>query len=69
MSFIRPDLSDPSPLPTQNSVLYVFAEVTEYARMLGIDPDEEPGLLWIAKEGLEAPLPQHWKPWSVWTIQ
>ena len=34
----------------------------EYARWLGIEAQEEKELLWVAKEGLSAPLPKDWKP-------
>ncbi|CUG87178.1 Hypothetical protein, putative [Bodo saltans] len=37
-------------------------EVAEYAKWLGIDPDNERELLWIARDGLKAPLPSEWKP-------
>ncbi|KAM9732928.1 uncharacterized protein cep164 isoform 4-T4 [Menidia menidia] len=37
-------------------------EIQEYAREIGIDPDNEPELLWLAKEGIVAPLPPEWKP-------
>eukprot|EP00759_Apiculatamorpha_spiralis_P027092 PhF_6_TR30112/c0_g2_i6/m.43966 len=37
-------------------------EVKEYAIWLGIDYENEKDLLWIAEEGLNAPLPQDWKP-------
>ncbi|CAE8701604.1 unnamed protein product, partial [Polarella glacialis] len=36
-------------------------EVREYAEFLGIDPDNESYLLWIAREGVCAPLPSPWK--------
>ena len=32
-----------------------------YATYLGLDPDQDKDLLWIAKEGLKAPLPGSWK--------
>ena len=38
------------------------AEVEEYARWLGMDMEADAHLLWIAKEGLKAPLPEDWKP-------
>lgn len=38
-------------------------EIAEYAQCIGIDPDNEPQLLWIAREGINAPLPENWKPW------
>ena len=37
-------------------------EIVEYARWLGIRPDEDASMLWIAKEGLAASLPPDWKP-------
>lgn len=37
-------------------------EVLEYARRLGIDPDTEPHLLELAREGLMAALPKGWSP-------
>eukprot|EP00929_Paragymnodinium_shiwhaense_P000605 TRINITY_DN100859_c0_g1_i1.p1 TRINITY_DN100859_c0_g1~~TRINITY_DN100859_c0_g1_i1.p1 ORF type:complete len:572 (-),score=167.50 TRINITY_DN100859_c0_g1_i1:98-1759(-) len=36
-------------------------EVLEYAEFLGIDVDKEPQLMWIAKEGVVAPVPHPWK--------
>ncbi|KAK3726919.1 hypothetical protein QZH41_016709 [Actinostola sp. cb2023] len=41
--------------PTEN-------EVYEYAQLIGIDPQTEKSLLWIAREGIVAPLPTDWKP-------
>ena len=47
-----------------SSLLYL--EVDEYARAkLGIDPETEPHLLHIARQGLTAKLPEPWKPWYV----
>jgi centrosomal protein CEP164 len=37
-------------------------EILEYASWLGMDVDQEKELFWIAREGLKAPLPEHWKP-------
>ncbi|CAB1348704.1 unnamed protein product [Coregonus sp. 'balchen'] len=37
-------------------------EIHEYAREIGIDPNREPELLWLAREGIVAPLPPEWKP-------
>nr|XP_034303042.1 uncharacterized protein LOC105317981 [Crassostrea gigas] len=37
-------------------------EVSEYAQFIGIDPKTEPHLIYIAREGICAPLPDHWKP-------
>lgn len=42
---------------------FLFAEIVEYAASIGIDLDKEPHLLWIAREGINAPLPEHWRPW------
>ncbi|KAF7257093.1 hypothetical protein EG68_09136 [Paragonimus skrjabini miyazakii] len=49
------ELHDPSYRPTENEVL-------DYARVIGIDPSNEPHLLHFAREGLTAPLPADWKP-------
>ncbi|XP_063959893.1 centrosomal protein of 164 kDa-like [Lytechinus pictus] len=39
------------------------AEILEYATtVIGIDPETEPHLMWIAREGISAPLPADWKP-------
>ena len=35
-------------------------DVTEYAKFLGMDVDADAHLLWIAKEAMEAPLPEGW---------
>ncbi|KFQ42988.1 Centrosomal protein of 164 kDa, partial [Nestor notabilis] len=37
-------------------------EVQDYARAIGIDPEKEPELLWLAREGIVAMLPPGWKP-------
>ena len=37
-------------------------EIIEYARFLGMNLKEDKDLLYIAKEGLKAPLPNPWKP-------
>mmetsp|Transcript_11940 Transcript_11940/g.37965 ORF Transcript_11940/g.37965 Transcript_11940/m.37965 type:complete len:496 (+) Transcript_11940:94-1581(+) len=37
-------------------------EIDEYATWLGMRRPEDDDLLWIASEGLKAPLPEHWKP-------
>ena len=47
-----------------NFSIFIFStEIHEYAREIGIDPDREPDLLWLAREGIVAPLPREWKPW------
>ncbi|NWU19349.1 CE164 protein, partial [Dyaphorophyia castanea] len=33
-----------------------------FAPIIGIDPDAEPELLWLARECLVTPLPPGWKP-------
>lgn len=37
-------------------------ELFDYARTIDIDPINEPHLMWIAREGISAPLPKNWKP-------
>ncbi|XP_058519835.1 centrosomal protein of 164 kDa isoform X2 [Ochotona princeps] len=37
-------------------------EILEFAREIGIDPTKEPELMWLAREGIVAPLPMEWKP-------
>ncbi|XP_056612907.1 centrosomal protein of 164 kDa-like isoform X2 [Triplophysa dalaica] len=37
-------------------------EIHEYATEIGIDPEREPELLWLAREGRVALLPPEWKP-------
>ncbi|KAG5509848.1 hypothetical protein JKF63_07493 [Porcisia hertigi] len=37
------------------------AETLEYGKWLGMELPEDMPLLWIAREGLKAPLPEHWK--------
>ncbi|NXI34886.1 CE164 protein, partial [Galbula dea] len=36
-------------------------EIWKYAQEIGIDPEQEPELMWLAKEGLMAPLPAGWR--------
>ncbi|KAL2807334.1 centrosomal protein of 164 kDa isoform 2, partial [Daubentonia madagascariensis] len=36
--------------------------IIEFAREIGIDPIKEPELMWLAREGIVAPLPVEWKP-------
>lgn len=43
--------------------LFFTSEVQDYAREIGLDPNTEPELLWLAREGIVAPLPSQWKPW------
>ncbi|XP_077398230.1 uncharacterized protein LOC144033776 isoform X2 [Festucalex cinctus] len=37
-------------------------EIKEYAKEIGIDLDNETELMWLAREGIVAPLPSEWKP-------
>ncbi|NXS41568.1 CE164 protein, partial [Balaeniceps rex] len=37
-------------------------EIQDFAREIGIDPEKEPELIWLAREGIVAPLPAEWKP-------
>jgi centrosomal protein CEP164 len=48
------DTDDEERSPTED-------EVIEYAQFLDIDPETEPHLLWIAREGVVAPVPPPWK--------
>ena len=41
---------------------FATAEVLEYCKVLDLDPMTEKDLLYIAKEGIKAPLPKEWKP-------
>jgi hypothetical protein len=45
------------------SMVLFTVELLEYATWLGMNLPEESELLWVAREGLKAPLPEHWKPW------
>ena len=54
----RPRLTPPAPPSTALS----RAEMIDYAKWLGMDLETEKDLMWIAREGLKAPLPEHWKP-------
>lgn len=54
-SIVLEEEIDPSYEPTQEEVL-------EYAKWLGMDTVEDSDLLYIAREGLKAPLPDKWKP-------
>lgn len=49
-SIILEEEIDPNYEPTQE-------EVVEYAKWLGMDLEADKDILWIAKEGLKAPLP------------
>ena len=37
-------------------------EINQYGKFLGINIPGEEDLLWIARHGLKAPLPENWKP-------
>ena len=39
-------------------------EVIQYARYLGMDPVADRPLLWVAQQGLDAPLPAEWSEYS-----
>ena len=55
VSVVLDDTHDPNYEPSTE-------ELAQYAEWLGIDPSTEGGLMWIAREGLRAPLPKEWKP-------
>lgn len=40
----------------------IYLEILEYANYLGMKFPEDEDLLYIAKEGLKAPLPDPWRP-------
>lgn len=40
-----------------------ISEVREYAIRIGIEPDNEPQLLGLARDGLMKALPSGWTPW------
>ena len=42
--------------------LTTLVSLYRYAKWLGMDLDNDNGLLWIAREGLKAPLPENWRP-------
>jgi len=44
-------------------LLLFLTEINEYARVIGIDPKVDHELMYIAREGINAPLPRDWKPW------
>ena len=54
-SIILEEEIDPNYVPSQD-------EIDEYAKWLGMDLVQDKDLQWIAREGLKAPLPEHWKP-------
>ena len=53
-SVVVSDQIDPAYEPTPS-------EVTEYSEWLGMDLRSHRHLMWIAREALKAPLPEHWK--------
>ena len=40
----------------------VPTEILEYCKVLDLDPVTEKDLMYIAREGIKAPLPDQWKP-------
>jgi centrosomal protein CEP164 len=54
-SIILEEEIDPNYVPTDQ-------EVEEYAKWLGMNLVDDRDMLWIAREGLMAPLPKSWKP-------
>ncbi|XP_074191524.1 centrosomal protein of 164 kDa isoform X5 [Rhinolophus sinicus] len=44
------------------AVACLDSEILQFAREIGIDPIKEPELLWLAREGIVASLPEEWKP-------
>ena len=54
MSVVLENHQDPNYEPTQS-------EIVEYGKWLGMELPADNDLLWIARNGLKAPLPEHWK--------
>ena len=48
------------------SLTFFISEIYEYAQVIGLDPDVDTELMWIAREGINAPLPDSWKPWYIY---
>jgi len=46
------------PLSPLLTIILSTPEIQDYARFLGFDPETEPELLWIARQGLQAALPE-----------
>ena len=56
----------PSPAADHHRVSDPAADILEYCEIIGLDPERDAKLLWIAREGIKAPLPPDWGPWWVW---
>lgn len=41
--------------------IFIDANLSEYARLIGINPQSEKHLMWIAEEGFSQPLDNEWK--------
>jgi centrosomal protein CEP164 len=55
ISTVLDDTYDPQYEPSKQEVL-------DYAEWLGMELPQDEELLWLAKEGLKAPIPKEWKP-------
>eukprot|EP00759_Apiculatamorpha_spiralis_P000432 PhF_6_TR10099/c0_g1_i1/m.15715 len=55
VSMVLDDTHDPNYRPSTE-------ELHEYAQWLGMDPELDKELMWVAEEGLKAPLPKDWRP-------
>ena len=51
-------------LQYMNMSLFLYLEIIGYAEFLGMDLTEDRDLLYIAEEGLKAPVPEPWKAFS-----
>ncbi len=49
-------------MPSSSHLISRCSEVLEYCKVLELDPVTEKDLLYIAREGIKAPLPKNWKP-------
>jgi len=53
-----------SKVSTYINHLRIALEIIGYAEFLGMDLNEDADLLYIAEEGLKAPVPEPWKAFS-----
>ena len=47
--------------PQKKVYLYCIIEIVQYAIYLGLDPTKDADLMWIAREGFSAPVPEPWE--------
>ncbi|XP_076854571.1 uncharacterized protein LOC143509598 [Brachyhypopomus gauderio] len=59
---LRRPVGDQLILEEDENYLPSEQDIHDFARQIGIDPEREPELLWLAREVAVAPLPPEWKP-------